>query len=228
MKTYLVVVCLLSTGISWAQRIEEKNIPWESGEEVYLELKYARAIEIKIWDQDEVSVRASVTLNDNQQNDAWSMSAERTSTQIRVTTALEDPEEKYRGDCDGSNYQMDGYSYCSLIFYEIYLPSEAPLHVETLGGNITIQGATAPIFAKSLSGFVDVDWMAQQGADVTMKSITGEVYSNLELALDESAERERHRSSPVGWEIEGTVAGGGIQVKLESISNDVYFRRAGS
>nr|WKN35815.1 hypothetical protein K4G66_25945 [Tunicatimonas sp. TK19036] len=228
MKYYLVIFCLFSYSIGWAQRLEEESTPWQSGQEVYLELKYANTIEIKTWDRDELSVRASVTINDNTQNDVWSMTTENTATQIRVISDIEEPQTLYEGDCEGRNYHVNGRSYCSFIVYEVFVPAKAPLHVETLGGDITIQGAQAPVYAKSLSGFVDVDWPGQQGATVTMKSITGEVYSNLELALDDSSRRERHRSSPVGWEIEGTVAGGGIKVQLESISNDIYFRRAGS
>lgn len=203
-------------------------MPWMSGQEVALDLKYAREIQIKTWDRDEVSVRVSVNLNDNSANDAWSLLTEISADQILMNSDIEIPEGHYRGSCSGSNHYRDDNSFCSLIVYDIYVPAGAALRVETLGGNITTEGISSPIYAKSLSGFVDTDWPAQEGATVTMKSITGEVYTNLDLEMDDAKGEDRHRRSPVGWEIEATVAGGGSQVQLESISNDVYFRKAGS
>ena len=228
MRTYLFTFCLLSASVAGAQRIVEKSIVWQPGQAVVLELKYARDIQINTWERDEVSMRASVSINDNTKNEAWSMTTDASANQIRVATDLEPPQEDYPGDCPGGSYHLDKGRYCSLIVYEIYLPRAASLRVETLGGDITLRGIQTPVFAKSLSGWVDADWSEQQGATVNMKSVTGEVYTDLDLALDEATEAERRRRSPVGWEIEGKVAGGGVEVHLESVSNDVYFRRVGS
>lgn len=60
-----------------------------------------------------------------------------------------------------------------------------------------------------------------------MRSIPAEVYTSLDLAINEADKRKNWRS-PVGWEIEAAVAGGGKKVELESISNDVYYRKSGS
>lgn len=228
MKNYLIILVLLNASSAIAQRLEEKSVPWQAGQAVSLDLKYAREIQITTWERDEVSLRVSVSINDDTENDAWSITTNSTKDQIRVVSDLETPEGKYSGDCPGQGYQMSEGRYCSLIVYEIYLPQAAALRVETLGGNITLRGMQAEVFAKSLSGFVDADWSAQRGASVVMKSITGEVYTDLDLGLDGAAEAERHQGSPVGWEIEGKVSGGGVSVQLESISDDVYFRRAGS
>ncbi|WKN42892.1 hypothetical protein [Tunicatimonas pelagia] len=227
MKLLLIILLLFVYQDILAQRLEERTIIWQPGQDIELDLKYAQNIQIKTWDKPEVSLRISVSINNDELNDAWSLQTTTDEEKVRVTSDLEKPDGYYQGDCSGSDYQMGENSFCSLIVYDIYLPQEATLRVETLGGDITIQGVTAPVYAKSLSGFVDADWPAQQGATVSMKSITGEVYTNLDLAIDESDKRENRRS-PIGWEIDATVAGGGKKVELESISNDVYFRRAGS
>ena len=227
MKISLIILSLFAYQIAQAQRLEEKTIAWQVGQEVQLDLKYAHDIQIKTWDKPEVSLRISISINNDELNNAWSLISTTTDNSIQVTSDLDNPQDYYRGDCEGSNYQMEKNSLCSLIAYDIYLPKKASLRIETLGGDITITGVTAPVYAKSLSGFVDTEWPAQQGATVSMKSITGEVYTNLDLAINESDKRENRRS-PVGWEIEATVAGGGSKVELESNSNDVYFRKSGS
>ncbi|MGB3588961.1 MAG: hypothetical protein WBA23_20610 [Tunicatimonas sp.] len=226
MKKSLIILLLLADHVVQPQRLEEKTIAWQADQEVLLDLKYAQDIQIKTWDKPEVALRISVSVNNDALNDAWSLKITTTEDRIEVTSDLKKPKKYYRGDCEGSSYQMGENSFCSLIVYDIYLPKEASLRIETLGGNITITGVTAPVYAKSLSGFVDTNWPAQQGASVSMKSITGEVYTNFDLTIDELDKRENRRS-PVGWEIEAAVAGGGSKVELESISNNVYFRKSG-
>ena len=184
MKTYLFIFCLLSASVAQAQRIVEKRIAWQPGQEVLLDLKYARTIRINTGERNEVSVRVSVSVNDNVQNEAWSMTTDVATDQIRVVSHLDPPQEDYSGDCPGSSYHRDEGRYCSLIIYEIDLPRAAALRVETLGGDITLRGVQATVFAKSLSGWVDADWPTQQGATVSMKSVTGEVYTNLDLAIE--------------------------------------------
>lgn len=218
---------LTISNIGLAQRLEEQSIPWKSGQEIMLNLKYAQDIQIKTWDKPEVALRVSISINNDELNDSWNSTTTTTDSRIQVLSDIDFPDGNYCGDCSGRNYSTNNRSVCSQIEYSIFVPSSAALRVETLSGNMTIKGVTSPLYAKSLSGFVDVDWLARQGATISMKSTTGEVYTNLDLLIDESSS-EKNRRSPVGWEIEATVAGGGNKVELESISNDVYFRRAGS
>ena len=228
MKRLLALSLLLVISLnSWSQRLEEQNIPWKSGQEITLNLKYAQDIQIKTWDKPEVSLRVSISINNDELNDSWSSTTTTTDNKIQVSSDIDFPDGNYCGDCSGRNYSTNNRSICSQIEYSIFVPTSAAIRVETLSGNMTIQGVISPLYAKSLSGFVDVDWLAQQGATVSMKSTTGEVYTNLDLLIDE-ADSEKNRRSPVGWEIEATIAGGGSKVELESISGDVYFRRAGS
>ena len=228
MKILLTILSLLLASTVEAQRAYEERITWQPSQAVSLDLKYARDIQISTWERDEVLIQASVSINDDAANDAWRINIDTTTEQIRIVTDLEPPQKKYSGGCSGHSYHVDEGRYCSLIVYEIYLPRAASLRVETLGGNITLRGIRAPVFAKSLSGFVDADWSAQQGATVTMKSVTGEVYTDLDLGLNEADQKNQQRKSPVGWKIEGRVGDGGPSVQLESISNDIFFRQAGS
>jgi hypothetical protein len=75
--------------------------------------------------------------------------------------------------------------------------------------------------AKSISGFVDLAWPANRGADLSLKTISGEVFSNVEV---EMANGQR-KNEGVGYNIQGKIAGGGPLIKLESISGNLYLRR---
>ncbi len=128
MRTYLIVAFLLSASVAQAQRIVEKTTAWQPGQEVLLDLKYARTIRINTGERDEVSVRVSVSVNDNTQNEAWSMTTDVATDQIRVVSHLDPPQGDYSGDCPGSSYHLYEGRYCSLIDYEIDLPRAASFH----------------------------------------------------------------------------------------------------
>jgi hypothetical protein len=109
---------------------------------------------------------------------------------------------------------------CAIIEYEITVPADVALRVSTISGNIDIAGLTGTMEAKSISGFVDVTWPDGKGADVSLKTITGEVYTDQDIAF-----ANRKENPMVGYQLKGTLKGSGPLVKLESISNDVYFRK---
>lgn len=64
-----------------------------------------------------------------------------------------------RTDRNGSDYSV-----CSDINYQVYLPRKARLKVETISGNIAIEGASEAVWAKTISGYVDMDWPKQKGS----------------------------------------------------------------
>jgi DUF4097 and DUF4098 domain-containing protein YvlB len=122
---------------------------------------------------------------------------------------------------------QDGYKsvsiVCSSITYRLKMPANADLQVKTINGNITITGLTGSVDAKSVSGFVDMNWPENQGAALSLRSINGEVYSDLPLEIKE---KKKNIGQPVGYKLERALASGtGPRIKLESISNDVFLRK---
>ncbi len=130
-------------------------------------------------------------------------------------------------DCPGkaaywrTEYNGQNTYVCSTIHYQVFLPRKAKLRVETINGNIDIEGASEEVFAKTISGFVDLNWPGTKGANLSMKTITGEVYSDLPIDF----KNKKQKNPMVGYLLEGTVNGGGPEVRLESISNNVYVRK---
>ena len=131
-------------------------------------------------------------------------------------------------DCPDSpnnhnNYNHNGQQYftCSQINYEIKVPREGNLVVNTINGDIELRDVIGPVNAKSISGFVDLSWPGKKGATVALKTITGEVYSDLDIDFT----NKKKEIPLVGYQLKGSVNGGGSEVKLETISNNIYFRR---
>ena len=223
----LLVLWLINP--AFAQKIITKTLPLTEGQAVHLNLKFGDSIQVRYWDKSTVSMRIALAINNGKLDDALLVETASTAEVVTMKTDLDQQliRQGKAEDCPGTrkvsgDWGDGAYSVCTAIAYTIYLPQKAALRVETINSNIAVQGATAPVWAKSISGFVDVSWLGSQGANVSLKTITGEAYSD--LAINFTGKRPKHPI--VGYLLEGTVLSGGPAVRLESISNDVFLRKA--
>ncbi|GAB4014573.1 hypothetical protein EXU85_18055 [Spirosoma sp. KCTC 42546] len=213
----------------FGQKIIEKTLPVTADQTVNLNLKFADSIKVRYWDKPTVTVRIEVTINGGRLNDALLVTTGSTSQEVSIKTDFDkemikqgkaedcpDQRHSWSSDQDGKRYYV-----CSTLNYEVFVPRQAQLKLETINGNIDIQGATGPVFAKTISGFVDMSWPKSKGANVAMKTITGEVYSDMDISF----KNKKEKNPIVGYQLEGSVNGGGPKVQLESISNNIYLRR---
>jgi hypothetical protein len=220
--------CLFAAPL-FAQKKVEKVLPFKDGQTVNLELKFADSIVVRYWDKPEVLVKMSITINGGRLNDALLIKPDQTAKEVKLSTDFDQellkqsrrsdcPESKsgYWSDKDGNERYL-----CKEIHYYVFLPRNAKLKLETIDGNIDIEGATTTVQAKTISGYVDMNWLGSKGASVAMKTITGEVYSDLDI--DFKNKKDKHPI--VGYLLEGEFKGGGPELRLESISNNVYLRQ---
>ncbi len=222
------LACLLTLP-GLAQKIIEKTLPYNPRQRVNLHLKFADTIRVQAWDKPEVYIKTSVTLNQGKLNDALRLNFVSGPEEISVTADFDKQLAKQgtRADCtepNGNNTSIDEggdrYYLCYDIVYEVYLPRQADLRLETIDGNVELKELTGPVQAKSISGFVDMSWARNKGADVAMKTISGEVYSDLDINF----QNKRENASPVGYLLQGKIKEGGSRLQLESISGNVYLR----
>lgn len=237
---FSVVVGLLLSGprAGWAQSVVEKSAPVAPGQQVELALKFATTIRVRPATDGQLRVRATVSINQNKLNDAFSLSLSQQSGQVVVASELDQkrlaqaqpgdcPEGKgstyYYGDWKSSQGASQGRApVCSNIVVEVTVPAATALRISTISGDIDVRGLTGELEAKSISGFVDVSWPAARPASVALKTITGEVYTDQEVAF-----ANRKENPIVGYEVRGALgAGAGPALRLESVSGDVFFRRA--
>lgn len=214
------------------QRTVEQTIALAPGQEVTLDLKFGRTIAVRAWDRAEVAFRADIKINDGKLNDALELDFNESGD--RLTISADYDKEKLKagraGDCpseNGSRYswETDGghYTVCSDIRYEIYVPRDAALKVESISGDIELVGLAGPIRAKSISGFVDLSWPGGKPADFSLKTITGEAYTDFEGL--EFANKKDHIPL-VGYKISARLGTAGPTVSLESISGNIYLRKS--
>ncbi len=224
-----LLVCLNNT-LSYAQqRIVEKTFSVNEQGRVELDLKFGESITIKAWDKEEVSFRAVIEINSGRLNDALLLDIHQNERKLSIASEYDRDRirEGRRMDCPSKNYSNytwdDGDTVvCSRIIYELRVPADVDLRVESISSDIELIGLKGSIDAKSISGFVDLSWPENTGVDLSFKTISGEVYSGIE---DLNLENRKRGVPLVGYELRGSIGNGGPMVRLESISGDIYLRK---
>lgn len=215
--------------ISAQNRIVERSFAINEDEKIHLDLRFGEIITVKSWDKNEVSFKADIEINQGKLNDALLLDFEHENGRLDIDANYNEEmlEEGKCEDCPDSNYTRynwnngNGYVICSRITYEIVIPKYADINVDTISGDIELVDLAGPIRAKSISGFVDLSWLSGRPAEIDIKTVSGEAYTNLdELQFDNS------KNMPmVGYDLKGSIGNGGPRVSLESVSGNIYLRR---
>ena len=122
---------------------------------------------------------------------------------------------------------------------------EGDLEVKTNNANMKLNNVTGPIVASSISGNftavfnnvnqskpcaislvsgeIDVTLPTATKASLSMKSITGEIYSDLDLNLKSG--KDGLAKVGGGHNIAGNLNGGGVNLNLNTVSGNVYVRK---
>ena len=99
-----------------------------------------------------------------------------------------------------------------------------PLVVSTISGNVSVVfseiSKDKPISLASVSGEVDVTLSAKVAVDLEMSTISGSMFTDFELAQEN---KEMRRIG--GGTIRSKINGGGTELKLRSISGNIYLRK---
>ena len=119
------------------------------------------------------------------------------------------------------------------------------MEIKTNNGKIDLLNVTGPVVANSTNGdikvvysslnqekpsaississAIDVSLPANAKSSLSMKSISGEIYTDLDLDLKNAKEGMSRVGG--GHSINATTNGGGVAIKLSSISSNIYLRK---
>lgn len=228
MKNSLLIALLcIGSLVTRAQKIIEKHIPFSAKNFVSMNFQISDSIHIITWKKDEVYIKSSIDVNDNQNNDDYKMVFDETGSTINVSAKLETGKIRRLHVDSGKVRDENGNCRCccdnyrTKIYHEVYVPENVDFSVETINGNIIIAGNTAEIRARSISGFIDLAIAPERKADVKMHTITGTMYSNIDLIP-----ANRHIKQVGGGSISAQLNGGGSKsIDLQTISGDIFFRK---
>lgn len=214
------------------QRTVSKQFDVGADQKLELNLKFGDSIVIEAWDQNKVSFNADIEINGGKLNEALQLDFNEQSDGLHVTADYDQNKLKSgkASDCPNSDYSTYNWSdnsrsnvVCSNITYKLFVPANIDITVESISGNIELVGVAGPVRAKSISGFVDLSWPSGKPADINLKTISGEAFTNVEeLQLI----NKKDHIPLVGYTIKGKIRSGGPAVSLESISGNIYLRES--
>jgi hypothetical protein len=220
---FILLLCLFTIKLQAQQKVVEKTMAVPANKKVSLNFGFGNNIKITAWDKKDAAIKMTYSVNGGRLNDAMQVAfnAENGVARIDVKFDREMMKNGRPGDCpenQGSYFHEDGKQVymCHQIDYEVFVPRDADLTVESIHCNIELRDLTGPVRAKAIHGFVDMNWPQKKGAEVTLTTIHGDVFSDLDIKFPNK--KDEHR-------ISGTLNGGGTNINLEAIHSNVYFRK---
>jgi len=208
-STIIFTICWVFLSHSLAQKTIEKHISFSGKAKLILNIQIADSIKVHTWNKPEVFAKASVNVNDNEDNDAYITNFNESGKDVEISARIQDGYYKEKKHCCTETE----------ITWELFIPEKTVFSIETINGDIMIDGVTTEINAKTISGFIDLAMADNRKADLEMKTISGTLYTDMDINTSSS-----ENSIPVV--VKHKLNNGGDQVKLETISGDIFVRKS--
>lgn len=187
----------------------DRHLPFSGKEAVTLKIEISDSIQITAWDKNEVWVTASITINDNKDNEAYETSFEEVGKTLIVRAGFRKDYFKGRKmNCVESE-----------IAWQVFVPRRVPVSAESINADFTVTGDTGPLNIKSISGFIDLAVPENRSARLDLSTVSGTIYTDHKFSSEISVEDAMPH-------VQKQMNSGGDQLKLETISGDIFFRKS--
>lgn len=224
--TYVLAILMTFSYAAHSQKVFEKSSPVTNNDDISLDFQFAKEIKVTTWDKNEVYVKAIVNINDNADNDRFSLNLDKRSTGIKIKSDIEGLDDLHRHkrivkEDDGKTTIYN----CSVdmgLYFEVKVPKNNKLEIKTISGDIDIKGVLGRMDINTISGFIDLSLPPDYNADLELSTITGGMYSDFDFN-DEKNNGYHHYGKN---ELSKRLNNGGTRIFLETISGDIYLRKA--
>jgi hypothetical protein len=154
---------ILWSSYGYSQKIVERTIPYIKGQKIDLDLKHGTRIQVTGWDKQQVYLKAEIEINDGKLNDAFLLNviSDKNNSKVRVVLDEQLIDQGEKHDCPSNETfsleddHPDNNYICYTINYQIYVPREATLNVETIHAIIVLIDLTGQVSTKSISSQVE-------------------------------------------------------------------------
>jgi hypothetical protein len=98
-----------------------------------------------------------------------------------------------------------------------------PMTIKTVHGEIEakLTSVKSPLSMVSMHGYIDLSLPSSINANIELHNNWGEMFTDFDIKMDQSADMKKLSSS----EVKGTINGGGVDVQLSSSHGDIYLRK---
>ena len=124
---------------------------------------------------------------------------------------------------------------------------DGEIEIKSTNGDITLKNISGPLVASStagdlvaefsalrqgkptaisvVSGDLDITLPADSKANFKLQSISGEIYTDFDIAYKKDKQNDDLRHIGGGYTIDGSINGGGTEMSIKTISGDIFIRR---
>ncbi len=216
MKALITLMCLATLGLSAQSKKVTELVELSGQSKLNLEFTFADDIIFKTWNKNEVLVEVDVEINDGRHNDIFTLSSSRSSSTVYIEMD-EDMWEKV-----GRKEWNRNRNWESTINYTVYLPKEMEVDANTISGDYEFEYYGTSMSLETISGAIDITVPSNLGLDFRAKTISGEVFSDLDIEFPYGKDGLRQI---VGQNIRGRISNGGPKLWFKTISGNIYLRK---
>ncbi len=215
MRLILILLCLPLLASAQQTKTESFTYPVPNNKQVEMDLKFSNTIKVVQWDRNEVKLDILFTYSDEDFLGRFKKKETTSGGGLMIETSLK--KGHYNYNCWSCDDPGEGCN-CLDFAFVVYAPKDVKLDLSTISGDIEIPKWEGAIRAKSISGSLDVSLSPKDAKDLSVKSVTGEVYTDLDIRLDEG-------STSYSKKMNTSLNGGGFLTKLETVSGDIFIRK---
>lgn len=241
MKTFLTILCCTLLYAIQAQEIITKTYQVLPGQQLNLSFDYPKIVKLSTWNKNEVSITASVNINNGENNDAFQLIESVEGNTLTVKNKIKDMDKlpkrytvmkdgkktvftskeaykEFKADLQGAKYYAEGTDIDITI--DIKVPeSLAATYVKSTYGVVELVNFNGQLKADATYGAIDVSVNESATGKLSATTHYGQIYSNLKLNIIEKEERDFYTSITI-------TPGKGPAYLLQSTYGNLYLRKS--
>ncbi len=210
-KIFMWICCFIAFGAA-AQTTVTRSYPVKPGQQVKLEFDYPQTVRVSTWDKNEVSVKALVSINDGDNDNAFTLEETNDNNTVSIRNRIVDMNklphtytimrngtktsfkskeafEEFRNrESGGIKYSSDGVDI--KITIEIKVPANTITDVKSTYGIVEMLDFNGPLNVNATYGGIDATVNESKTGKLTATTSYGEIYTNLDLKLTDKTEKD--------------------------------------
>lgn len=241
MKIILTLVCCISVYALQAQQSITKTYPVKPNQAIEFSFDYPQIVKLSTWDKPEISITASVSINNGDNNDAFQLLETTNGNTLTIKNIIKDLDKlpkRYTVIHEGKKsvyFSKEDFttmtkdikgarSYSEGVEMEITLDIKVPqsqlsTFVKAKYGIVELVNYNAPIKVDATYGGIDASVNEASTGKLSATTHYGQIFSNLTLNITDKEEKDFYTSIT-------TALGKGPAYALKSTYGNLYLRKS--
>ncbi|MEP2670277.1 MAG: hypothetical protein ABJH04_14850 [Cyclobacteriaceae bacterium] len=226
----------------FAQTSVNRSLPVKNGQAIAMKFDYPELIKVSTWEKSEISVQATVSINNGENDDAFELLVDNSGSEVvvenrivnikslpqmvtvrdgaeRIMFRSKEEYKKYKAE-NGRSFDRVSWGVDMDITIEIKVPTGAETNITSVYGMVEVMNFDGPIKVEAQYGGVDVALNEKRVGEISAETNYGQIYSNLDIQFDGNTLEEKDFYTFVSAK-----PGAGPRYNFESRYGNVYLRK---